>query len=222
MDMDIRKEIDIEDEYEMVPISPGEMNLNMNPNMNNYPMENNIDYDGMYNTPNMNSAGAMKPAGMINPMCPGNMNPANMPMMSYMMPCMMYCMQMAQNPMGPMGPMGQMPPQMFMENMQPPMMPFMMPNMGEGPMMPMVPEMESEMSNRENGESNEDEMNVIRYNSEEEKLRYRPKDVDKILREIERYNPGVFRMLRSYGVPYDEARRICRRIIRLTLTYYEK
>lgn len=44
-------------------------------------------------------------------------------------------------------------------------------------------------------------------------------DVEEILRKIERYNPGVFRRLASYGVPYPAARNIVRRVIRLTLNY---
>lgn len=44
-------------------------------------------------------------------------------------------------------------------------------------------------------------------------------DVDDILRKIERYNPGIFRRLASYGVPFPVARNIVRRIIRLTLNY---
>jgi hypothetical protein len=44
-------------------------------------------------------------------------------------------------------------------------------------------------------------------------------DVDDILRKIERNNPGIFRRLVSYGVPYQAARNIVRRIIRLTLNY---
>ena len=45
-------------------------------------------------------------------------------------------------------------------------------------------------------------------------------DVDDILEKIERYNPGVFRRLAFYGVPFPAARNIVRRIIRLTLNYY--
>lgn len=222
MDKDIINEMDIEDEYEMVPISPERMNFHMKPEMNNYPMENNIDYDGMYNIPNINPTAPMNPSDMIDPMNMGNMNtnPIAMPMMPCMMHCMYYmnCMNMQPKYMDPMQP------QMSLGMMMSPMMPEMM----EGAIMPnMMPEMmnteDYEMSSvteKRTEEDTEDIINNVRANEEE--LRYNPRDVDEILRKIQRYNPGVFRMLRSYGVPYDEARRICRRIIRLTLTYYEK
>lgn len=45
-------------------------------------------------------------------------------------------------------------------------------------------------------------------------------DVDDILRKIEQYNPGIFRRLVSFGIPFPVARNIVRRIIRLTLNYY--
>ncbi|WP_461207229.1 hypothetical protein [Clostridium sp. DL1XJH146] len=50
---------------------------------------------------------------------------------------------------------------------------------------------------------------------------YYNRDVRRILRKIETYNPGIFRYLAMYGVPYDAARKIVRRIIRLTLMYYD-
>lgn len=46
-------------------------------------------------------------------------------------------------------------------------------------------------------------------------------EVNKIFRKIRRYNPGIFRRLNMYGVPYYAANRIVRRIIRLTLMYSE-
>lgn len=42
-------------------------------------------------------------------------------------------------------------------------------------------------------------------------------DVDDIMDKIMRYNPGIFRRLASFGVPFPEARNIVRRIIRQTL-----
>lgn len=45
-------------------------------------------------------------------------------------------------------------------------------------------------------------------------------DVNDILRRIERRNPGIIRRLLYFGVPYEIARDIVRRIIRLTLDYY--
>ncbi|WP_373898954.1 hypothetical protein ACER0A_004085 [Haloimpatiens sp. FM7315] len=52
-----------------------------------------------------------------------------------------------------------------------------------------------------------------------EEGRYTTREVDMILRKIETNNPGVFRLMRSYGIPYNVAKRICRRIIVLTLQY---
>lgn len=47
------------------------------------------------------------------------------------------------------------------------------------------------------------------------------KQVNRIFNQMRRYNPGVFRYLRMYGVPNYAAERIVRRIIRLTLMYSE-
>lgn len=49
---------------------------------------------------------------------------------------------------------------------------------------------------------------------------YKYRDVERICRMIERYNPGILRTMVRYGVPYPVARRLCRRIVRLTLRYY--
>lgn len=49
---------------------------------------------------------------------------------------------------------------------------------------------------------------------------YKYGDVERICRMIERYNPGIFRTMARYGVPYPVARRLCERIVRLTLRYY--
>ncbi|MCY6485066.1 hypothetical protein OW763_12025 [Clostridium aestuarii] len=50
---------------------------------------------------------------------------------------------------------------------------------------------------------------------------YRPNQVNRILRNIERYNPGIFKQMMMFGIPYPTAKKICRRIIRLTLMYYD-
>ncbi|SHH94254.1 hypothetical protein [Clostridium grantii] len=47
------------------------------------------------------------------------------------------------------------------------------------------------------------------------------RQVNMVLRSIRRYNPGVFRYLNMYGVPYEASNKIVRRIIRLTLMYSE-
>lgn len=49
---------------------------------------------------------------------------------------------------------------------------------------------------------------------------YKDRDVERICRMIERYNPGILRTMVRYGVPYPVARRLCERIVRLTLRYY--
>lgn len=50
---------------------------------------------------------------------------------------------------------------------------------------------------------------------------YDYKDINRIVRMIERYNPGIYRTMRMYGIPYPEANRLVRRIVRLTLMYYD-
>lgn len=95
------------------------------------------------------------------------------------------------------------------------------------PMMPMMPEMMrmfSMMSEEENmemddAENEEFESNEAGYGRKKEA--YKPSEVNKILRKIERYNPGIFRYMKMYGIPYPAARLLCRRIIRLTLMYYD-
>lgn len=49
---------------------------------------------------------------------------------------------------------------------------------------------------------------------------YNYRDVERICKMIERYNPGILRTMVRYGVPYPVARRLCERIVRLTLRYY--
>lgn len=49
---------------------------------------------------------------------------------------------------------------------------------------------------------------------------YNVNQTDRILRRIERYDPMVFRMISSYGVPDRVARNYARRIVELTLRYY--
>jgi hypothetical protein len=47
-----------------------------------------------------------------------------------------------------------------------------------------------------------------------------PSDTNELLASIETFNPVIIRRLLAYGVPYDTARRLIRRIISLTLDYY--
>ncbi|MCY6369592.1 hypothetical protein [Clostridium ganghwense] len=56
------------------------------------------------------------------------------------------------------------------------------------------------------------------YDKDYPKYDYR--DIQRICRMIERYNPGIIRTMVRYGMPYPVARRLCRRIVRLTLRYY--
>lgn len=44
-------------------------------------------------------------------------------------------------------------------------------------------------------------------------------DVSKILMKIERYNPGIFQFLRRYSMSYEEAKKIIKKIITVTLMY---
>ncbi|MFD3157646.1 hypothetical protein ACFIJ5_12385 [Haloimpatiens sp. FM7330] len=162
MDKRHQHEKDMEDEYDMVPISSDMMSMQMMPY--NYNMQDQMMMQQM--------------------------------MMQQMMG--MQCMSMMPNTMNSMqcAPM-------------PPMMPNEMNSMQCTPMMP------NEMMNEEGMEEYETD------SEDEDDMRYKkkPRDVNRILRKIEMYNPGVFRMMRSYGIPYPVARRICRRIIRLTLMY---
>lgn len=44
-------------------------------------------------------------------------------------------------------------------------------------------------------------------------------EVDRILNKIEKNNPEIFQLLKLYNMPYPVARKLIRRIIRLTLNY---
>lgn len=44
-------------------------------------------------------------------------------------------------------------------------------------------------------------------------------EVDRILNKIEKNNPEIFQLLKLYNMPYPVARKLVRRIIRLTLNY---
>ncbi|MCY6370757.1 hypothetical protein [Clostridium ganghwense] len=108
-----------------------------------------------------------------------------------------------------MGMPGMIMPQMMeMSGMMMPQMMGMMGRMYQPDMMEMD-EMEEEDYGEEEG------------NESRGKESYRPNEVNRILRKIERYNPGIFRTMGMYGIPYPTARRLCRRIIRLTLMYYD-
>jgi len=44
-------------------------------------------------------------------------------------------------------------------------------------------------------------------------------EVNRILNKIEKNNPEIFQLLKLYNMPYPVARKLVRRIIRLTLNY---
>lgn len=79
------------------------------------------------------------------------------------------------------------------------------------------------------GEEIVDEENIINEDEEKYVEEYREEDVrvkgncqnevDRILRKIQRNNPGIYRTFRGFGVPYPVATRLTRRIIVLTLQY---
>lgn len=46
-------------------------------------------------------------------------------------------------------------------------------------------------------------------------------DIKDVTVKIHKYNPGVFKSLMKYGIPYYEARNIIMKIVRLTLLYSE-
>ncbi|SEF40650.1 hypothetical protein SAMN05660865_00166 [Caloramator fervidus] len=88
-----------------------------------------------------------------------------------------------------------------------PMCPFMhlnpyMPNTMM-PMMPMMPLLPTIIDLEETEDERSPEMTKV----------------DEILKKIEKNDPQIFAILRSYGIPLPTARRIVRRIIRLTLMY---
>lgn len=61
----------------------------------------------------------------------------------------------------------------------------------------------------------------IDNNAKDNLTRYDRHDVRRILYKIQRYNPGIFRRFMRCGVPYYEAKRLVKRIIKLTLLYYD-
>lgn len=67
-----------------------------------------------------------------------------------------------------------------------------------------------------------DEDEEMEYRQKQNKYNKKndPATINRICRMIERYNPGIIRTMMSYGMPYQVARRLCRRIVRLTLKYY--
>lgn len=106
-----------------------------------------------------------------------------------------------------------------MPEMIPGMMPSTLPNMMPNPNMMDVEQMISDNMAGMNMMETEDDEDIDENMTRKKK--HDTKDVNKILMKIERYNPGIFRYLRMYGVPYPVAKKIIRKIIRVTLIYYE-
>lgn len=112
-------------------------------------------------------------------------------------------------------------PMMQQEYMMPNKMNTIMQEEYMAPMYPMCPmypvyPMESMMyDNYKMYKNNEysletEDSNVRKYDYDE---------VSEIVRRIERFNPGIYRRLNYFGVPYAASRRIVRRIVTLTLEY---
>ena len=76
--------------------------------------------------------------------------------------------------------------------------------------------MYGDVSMKDEQDENEDEYN------RPSNFNVKHNDVDSIVRRIERYNPLVFRLLSRCGMPYEQAKAVVRRIVRLTLMYSEE
>lgn len=135
-------------------------------------------------------------------------------------PCMQGMMGMAQENQGLYPMMGMMPQGVNGMMMPSQGMPEMMPQNMQG----MMPEMMEENLHGMNMMEMEEEDYSEGENDFENKTRirdYGPNEINRILTKIERYNPGVFAFLRRCGLSYPMAKRFIRRIVRLTLMYYE-
>ena len=114
------------------------------------------------------------------------------------------------------------PMPMYMQGGVPGMMPLQMTPTAPGftpPMMQQGPEMIPGMMLNPNMMEIEDDYEDIDEDMTRKKNHC--KDANKILMKIEKYNPGIFRYLRMYGVPYPVAKKIIRKIIKVTLMYYD-
>ncbi|MCJ7691008.1 MAG: hypothetical protein MUO60_17070 [Clostridiaceae bacterium] len=82
----------------------------------------------------------------------------------------------------------------------------------------------ADMSAYEDDGLSEQDMNGDRkpYDSGYNKFNPKYNDVDSIVRKIERYNPGIFRMLTRCGIPYARVVGLVKRIVRLTLMYRDE
>jgi len=135
--------------------------------------------------------------------------------------------EMPLNMQGSMGMQGFMP--LMMKPVGVEMSPIMMPNINSNMMPNMIPNMIPSMMNVEQMlPTTTAGMNMMEQDEYEDmdedmtrKKEYGPKEINKILMKMEKYNPGIFRYLRMYGVPFTIAKKIIRRIIKVTLMYYE-
>jgi hypothetical protein len=150
----------------------------------------------------------------------------NMSNMEYMMPmtspagcshCPMAGMHMMQHNPNMMPMTGMMPQPYDMPNMMPM---NNMPGMCSNMMMPnMMPQMmvdldEEDDFDDDDSDSDDDFMDRNNEDSGDDRA-----DLDTILRKIERNNPAIFGTLNLYNIPYPVARKLVRRIIRLTMNY---
>jgi hypothetical protein len=80
---------------------------------------------------------------------------------------------------------------------------------------------EEEDESRKKKKGKKSDYDKDKYDYKKKYHDYDYKDINRIVRMIERYNPGIYRRMRMYGIPYPEANRLVRRIVRLSLMYYD-
>jgi len=135
-------------------------------------------------------------------------------------PCMQGMMGMSQGNQGLYPMVGMIPHEMHNMMMPYGMMGMMYPNMYG--MMPHMYEENLHGMNMMGMEDKDCHDEKDEFDNFDKKTRdYDTDDINKILMKIERYNPGIFAFLRRCGMSYPMAKRYIRRIVRLTLMYYE-
>jgi hypothetical protein len=215
--------------------------------MNNYQnMPNTCPMmQGMGVQPSMIPGMAVQSPMMMDPMMPYGNNPltepimsmdnpavmpiGNMPNMEHMMPignmptmtqtgcsgCPMAGMHMMPENQNMMPMTGLLPQTYDMPNMIPM---SNMPGMYNDMMMPgMMPQMMIDLDDEDDSDDEDSDDNFMGRNNDEGNNDRA--NVDTILRKIEKNNPAIFGNLNLYNVPYPIARKLVRRIIRLTMNY---
>lgn len=107
--------------------------------------------------------------------------------------------------------------QMFhvlMNNMCHCMMPHFTRNDGNYMNNPRVEDYNNEQNYNQNNDPNNNE-----NNDENMRLKKFEDKVDEILQELEQNNPEVYRKMKNYGIPYEEARKLTISIINIVLRY---